>query len=326
MAEQAPEASILIAAWNSANTIARCIESFKSMPNTDSELILVAGGTDNTYEIATQYPGIKILRQKYPNKNAALNRALKSAKGEIILLTDSDCILQKKWVEKLLDPIIIKKEKVSTGSNAPLEEQLEKPFVLYQYMFTLFGRKHNPTYVETLDGKCAAIKKDVLLEIGGFDENVKTGTDFHLAKTLVSRGYKIRFVKDSVVPTFYPENFYAYIRQRSRWLRNNFLHGKRFNDRREVVRVSKTFATGVLMVTTPLLSLLFGPAPMLLWFAVFIIGLYHRLKLVSWARKTERKLRFGSVYKWIPLYTLVDYVAWFTSFVDLLIPWRRWKW
>lgn len=322
-----PNISILVPAWNESKMISACIESFASITYPNKELIVIAGGADGTYEIANKYAkkDVIVLKQEPPGKNAALNKGLKHATGEIIALTDADCIMNDKWFKFLIKPILNGKEEVVSGENEPLSTQLTNPFVLYQYTFTLSGRTRIHQNRDYLDGKTAALRKEALEAIGGFDEKALTGTDFSLKYELLKKGYTIKYVTDSIINTNYPNSFREYIKQRSRWLRNFIIYGRKYGDKKNVGVFLEQTTLGVIMLTLPIMAIKFRFF-IYVWLILFCLGIYNRWKLIKSSKKAMPNLDFGAVYLGLPIYALVNYMAWAYTLLEYLLPWRRRKW
>src|SRR5579859_460989 len=90
-----PRISVLVAAWNEAAMIEAHLHSFQALSYPDIELILCAGGSDDTLRRARQAAGraVHILEQQAgEGKQQALARCAALASGEIIYLTDADCL------------------------------------------------------------------------------------------------------------------------------------------------------------------------------------------------------------------------------------------
>ena len=79
-----PKVSVLVAAWNESAHIERHIESFQALRYPHKELVLCAGGTDGTYDMAKKYASevVKVLEQ-HPGegKQRALRKAFPQTDG-----------------------------------------------------------------------------------------------------------------------------------------------------------------------------------------------------------------------------------------------------
>lgn len=107
MSQKLPTVSIVIPAYNEADTIERCVESCLKQTSKPFEVIIVNNlSTDDTAKIVRrikrQYTGsvsIRLLQQSdrqgiVPTRDAGFN----AAKGDVIGRIDADSILDPKWV------------------------------------------------------------------------------------------------------------------------------------------------------------------------------------------------------------------------------------
>src|SRR5437016_13274445 len=70
-----PSLSILVPAYNSEKTIARCLKSILKLkyPKKVETIVINNGSTDSTAEIVKKFPSIKLVNLPNPNKAIALN-------------------------------------------------------------------------------------------------------------------------------------------------------------------------------------------------------------------------------------------------------------
>lgn len=102
--------SIIISAYNEANTIVACLTSLANQTKKDLEIIVVDdGSTDNTkYKIKNSEINIKnlyLLEQDHKGPGAARNLGVKKAKGEIVVFVDADMTFSKDFIANLVEPI-----------------------------------------------------------------------------------------------------------------------------------------------------------------------------------------------------------------------------
>jgi cellulose synthase/poly-beta-1,6-N-acetylglucosamine synthase-like glycosyltransferase len=209
-----PVVSTIIPAHNEEATLERCLASLEKLnyPSDKLEIILINdGSTDGTKKIIEGY----IRKSKYNCKYIetegvgapkARNIGLNSAKGEDVAFTDADCIVERDWLMDLVKNFN-NKEIVSVGGpNITPEDDTElakcvgvvltflskpgsryasipnKPMEIY----------HNPT--------CnVAYRKEVIEEVGGFNEKLVNCEDEELDYRIKDRGYKILYTPDAKV-------------------------------------------------------------------------------------------------------------------------------
>jgi glycosyltransferase involved in cell wall biosynthesis len=92
MSTSLPKASIIMPAYNRADTIHRAVKSAQAQTLTDWELIVVDdGSTDGTDELVPRDdPRITVIRQENQGFVGARNTGLRAARGEYIAFLDSD--------------------------------------------------------------------------------------------------------------------------------------------------------------------------------------------------------------------------------------------
>ena len=109
--QQRPRVSILVAARNEENNLGACLESLVAVdyPKELLQILVIDdSSSDRTLEIArrfeARYPyarAIHLTRQVagLSGKASAICQALDESTGEIILVTDADCVVPRTWVE-----------------------------------------------------------------------------------------------------------------------------------------------------------------------------------------------------------------------------------
>lgn len=177
--------SVVIPTYNRAKFLPRAIESVLAQTFTDWELIIADdGSTDNTEDVLQAY--LKDSRIRYiknPNRGATFARNLGASKAEGGYLTflDSDDEAHPDWLETFHDEIQKGAEVLCCGyryydyQGNPLGVNL--PFNMGEIYENRVGRFTN--------GGVFILKKELFQEIGGYDENVKSGQHSELALRLI---------------------------------------------------------------------------------------------------------------------------------------------
>jgi glycosyltransferase involved in cell wall biosynthesis len=96
-----PFISVVIPVYNEERYIGACLDSLMQQIDPANEIIVVNNNsTDNTIEIAKQYP-VRIVNEKKQGMTPARNRGFNEARFEIIARTDADTILPPHWIKQI---------------------------------------------------------------------------------------------------------------------------------------------------------------------------------------------------------------------------------
>jgi len=108
VSEDLPSISIVIPTYNSERTLAQCLESIarQDYPPEKVEVIIADGGSkDKTLEIAKKFDVDRILHNPLRTGEAGKAVGVEAAKNEIILLQDSDNVLNRRdWLRRMVEP------------------------------------------------------------------------------------------------------------------------------------------------------------------------------------------------------------------------------
>ena len=97
--------SIIIPHFNGTDILSNCLDSLLSHDRKPEEIIVVDNGsTDDSVDmLKLHYPEVKLLTlTKNTGFTGANNAGLKEASGDMIVLLNNDCIVEKGWLNSLL--------------------------------------------------------------------------------------------------------------------------------------------------------------------------------------------------------------------------------
>jgi len=217
--------SILIPAYNEEESIEESIQAVRKLDYENIREILVIndGSTDNTLQIAkkleAKIPLLRVIDKKNGGKADALNYGLKQARGELIVIVDSDSFpdadaLQKtvgyfddKTVGVVTIPILVRNR-----------HNLLSRLQAIEYSVIAFTRK----LLEPVDGiyvtpgPFAVYRKSALEEVGGFDADNIT-EDIEVTWNLAAHNYTRKMNMCTSVSSVAPDRLRDWWKQRNRW-------------------------------------------------------------------------------------------------------------
>lgn len=196
--------SVNLTTYNRANLLQRALDSILVQTYPKMEVIIVDDcSEDNTTEVVNNYmekdPRIKYFRHEKNQGNAkARNTALSHSTGYYIAFMDDD----DEWIDnykldKQVEIFENSKENIGVVCSSVLliEEKgnskaktVEKPKNLKKHILGGNGIIYSPTVLT---------KREILEEVGGFDDNMKKGVDSEFYRTcIVKLGYDVNFMSD----------------------------------------------------------------------------------------------------------------------------------
>jgi len=98
--------SVIIPSYNSEATIVACLESVLNQDFAEPyEVIIVDSSTDNTPTLIEQrFPIVRLIRREQRvGSGTARNLGVAVARGDILAFTDSDCVVEPDWLQKMCE-------------------------------------------------------------------------------------------------------------------------------------------------------------------------------------------------------------------------------
>lgn len=178
--------SVIIVNLNTKKLLSDCIRSvYKDMPW--AEVIVVDNGsTDGSQKnIKKNFRKVILIEnEKNLGFGAANNVGAKKASGDILFFLNSDTIVPKGSLQKLIDFFVYYPKAGVVGPKVVLPDGDLQPYsfgsdislitILKEKLYRLIGKKQTPTNVKRVDwvtGAALLARKSVFKVIGGFDEN-----------------------------------------------------------------------------------------------------------------------------------------------------------
>ncbi len=194
--------SIVVPVHNGGLGFADCLASLVRQTRPADELIIVDNSsTDQTKEIimsfAGRYPNIRYLFEGRLGRGQARNTGLYSARGDIIAMTDADCVVPEDWIERLTDPIENCRETIVMGFETDgVNNYWSRHRQAAEFKF--LHSKAKDGYIDFLDTKNFAIRSDVLKDLG-FNPDLIACEDLDLFLRLKQKKIAIRFLSEIMV-------------------------------------------------------------------------------------------------------------------------------
>lgn len=165
--------SVIIPVYNEEKVIRKCLESLNMQSYQNLEVIVVDDGSnDKTSEILSKFEAsnlrLKALKQSHRGPGLARNLGAEEASGEILVFVDADMTFDKRFIEKLIGPMV-KDQVVGTFSK---DEYVENADNVWSKCWNLNkglpSDKMHPKNYPDKQRVFRAIRKKYFQQSGGF--------------------------------------------------------------------------------------------------------------------------------------------------------------
>jgi cellulose synthase/poly-beta-1,6-N-acetylglucosamine synthase-like glycosyltransferase len=219
-----PRISVIVAVYNSQNTIPKCLDSLCALDHPSYEVIVADdGSTDRTAELCNAFSGVRVIRLDRGGPSRARNVAVRAAQGTIIAFTDADCIVESQWLNELEKGFISSDVAGVGGDQRSPADESELGKRIQEFLkisgFVTSYVKADATFRETgHNASCnSAYRKSVFEEIGGFDEAQFPGEDLELDLKILRRGYRLIYNPAAIVGHYRPGTYREFSRMMRRY-------------------------------------------------------------------------------------------------------------
>ncbi|AFY59217.1 putative glycosyltransferase [Rivularia sp. PCC 7116] len=191
--------SIIIPVHNGGESFRKCLSSLRKSEIAPNEIIVVSDAdTDGSWLVASEF-GAKVIRMPENQGPAkARNLGASIASGDILYFVDADVVISPDAITQV-EKAFTQEPSLAALIGSYDDEPGETNF-LSQYKNLLHHYTHQIGNEEafTFWGACGAIRREIFLSLGGFDESYRRPSieDIELGYRIRSAGYKIRLFKN----------------------------------------------------------------------------------------------------------------------------------
>lgn len=214
--------SVAIITRNRAESLADCLSALQKQTCTPSEVIAIDNGSsDTTRAVIDSFRGkinIHFAYEPEINISKLRNLSISMARGNLILITDDDCLPKQNWVESSIDAhkrypdaVAIQGRSISIPKNS---------------IYSLIMQKHRDFRIQSstipkggilyLSTDNVSFKREKLQTLNiKFDESIKrSGVDMDLSAKIISKGGKIIYDEKVIVLQKERDTLYKFLQQR----------------------------------------------------------------------------------------------------------------
>lgn len=166
-----PEISIIIPAYNCSRTIDAVLKAIYANQDVQKEIIVVDDSSkDNTLDIVKKYPCKIIQLTEKSGPSEARNRGALEAQSNILMFVDSDAVIQKDSLKKILELFRQKPSAVCISGVFEKTPVHSSYFAKYRDLQLHYFHQSKTGQATIFILTAGAIKKEVFFEIGMFNK------------------------------------------------------------------------------------------------------------------------------------------------------------
>jgi GT2 family glycosyltransferase len=189
--------SVIIPVHNGAHTLRPCLSAVAGSDYAGAEVIVVDdGSTDDSRAVARAFPCRLITLARNMGPAAARNRGAAAARGGLLFFLDSDIVVERDTLSRVVaafgrDPTVAALFCSYGSTTVPRDFCSVYKNLLHHYTHQIAA-----TEAATFCGGFGAIRRDLFLAMGGFDERQRWLEDVELGYRLHRAGHRILLAKE----------------------------------------------------------------------------------------------------------------------------------
>ena len=190
--------SVIIPCYNAEKYIAECLDSIINQTYSCWEIICVNDGSkDSTLNILERYrnenqENIAVISVPNGGASAARNVGLKTAKGDYIQFIDADDLITPDKFEKQIAGFL---DGIDVVVSDRVLKNVDLTITLDNYYFPEINENSLQTSITKIIITGNPIyRKQIVIDLGGYDESLKSSQDWDFHIRLVLAGYNIKYI------------------------------------------------------------------------------------------------------------------------------------
>ena len=189
--------SVIIPVQNDSQRLVECLQALQRQSYPNFEVIVVDNNSTEAIQPICRSFAARYCRENQLGNNAARNRGIAAAAGEVIAFTDSDCIPDSDWLMQGMEAI---QQSPMVGGAIRFTWKGQQPNVVEYADSISYLRQRD--YVETEHYGAGAnlfVQRRLFEAVGGFDSRLMNLGDKEFCQRASAAGYKIAYAQSAIV-------------------------------------------------------------------------------------------------------------------------------
>ncbi|MFN0085070.1 MAG: glycosyltransferase family 2 protein [Blastocatellia bacterium] len=193
---------MIVPAYNTSQYIAEALDSVLGQTYQDYEIIVINDGSPDTPQLEEALKpygdAVRYMKKENGGAASARNAGIRLARGEFVVMLDSDDIWLPEYLARQMAAITASPEIAVSYTNAMLFG--DSPLAGKDFM-SIFPSDGEVTFRSMIEEKVHVVgtsmaRRDAIIEAGLYDETLPTSEDFDLWLRIAHRGWRIVYTKD----------------------------------------------------------------------------------------------------------------------------------
>lgn len=198
--DQTRRVSVIVPVYNGGWCLEQCLEGIRRSSYRDYELIVVDNGsTDNSVAIA-QASGALVAHCPGPSgPGAARNTGVAHAAGAIVVFVDADVVVHEDVFARMVERFVEDSKLAAVFGSYDDRPAALNFLSQYKNLLHHYVHQQGSRQATTFWGGCGAVRKDIFLNVGGFDQQkypTPSIEDIELGDRIHRQGYRICLDRD----------------------------------------------------------------------------------------------------------------------------------
>jgi poly-beta-1,6-N-acetyl-D-glucosamine synthase len=312
--------SVIVACRNEKINLHSLLSGLASQdynPDFFEVIIIDDNSTDNTFEMAFSFTGIKklkVIKNPGSGKKKAIKTGVDACAGELVITTDADCRHGISWLKTIAafynrnKPGMIICPVEMNGTRGFLQRFQELEFLSLQGVTAGTASAGNPVMC---NGANLAFVKEAFQQYSGYlHEEKVSGDDVFLLHNLKrNKGNRILWLEsqEAIVTTGTSSSFSSFLSQRARWLSK----AGSYSDSYTIILAIVTFIT-ILIQPLLIIAGIFDPVFLAVFIAAFLLKSIPDFLIL---RNTTLRYKKKSLMRWF-----VPSQIFYTYYILRIVP------
>jgi GT2 family glycosyltransferase len=185
----APTFSVVIPVYQAAGTIGDAISSAREQTMSAAEIIVCDDGSTDDLEdaIAPHLGAITLLRQQHRGTTAARNTLLQAASGDFLVPLDADDVYAPTRLERMCELAVARPDLDIIATDARLVAA-GRPALRFGEETPFAVERQSEEILQRCFLICPAMRRESLIAVGGYDEELRTAEDWDCCIRLIQAG------------------------------------------------------------------------------------------------------------------------------------------